>query len=247
MLGWIRNLVSAAASGLATATHPGTTPATPSSNYALTPTGALNWIGAHPIPTGSVIDSVDAAKLLLRQLGITPFTSTIGACTDLTFPLAVGGAVHGPYTPGIGDLTIQFPPHVGPRVDLNAVRKGEVLYGFVPTGIIDESTNKSGMRVAWLNLDTLQGDIGEPMGGFTDTILDAVKKRAAEARIPRDVINGIIDSMLKPALNRIPQAGVRGGLVDTGPGTVLSAIYGTVQRSNATCLFAPSLGITAAR
>ncbi len=247
MLGWIRSLVSAAASGFAPAAHPGTASATPSSSYALTPTGALNWIGAHPIPTGSVIDSVDAAKFLLRQLGITPFTSTIGACTDLTFPLAVGGAVHGPYTPGVGDLTIQFPPYVGPRVDLNAVRKGEVLYGFVPTGIIHESSNKSGMRVAWLNIDTLQGDVGVPMGGFTDTILDAVKKRAAEAKIPREVVNGIIDGMLKPVLNQIPQAGMRGGLVDTGSGTVLSAIYGTVQRSNATCLFVPSLGITTAK
>lgn len=195
-----------------------------------------------PTDAATVIDGIEAANAVLRQFGITPFTPTIGACTDFTFPLAVGGAIAGPYTPPIGDLTVL-------GVDLNAVRKGEILYGFVPAGVFNDSGNKSGMQVAWLNLSTFQGGLGAPMGGITDTIIDAVNKRIDEAGVPglSAAAQVVINSTLRPALNLIPQNGVRGGIVDTGAGTVLSAIYGTVQKGDATCLFFPSLGIATAR
>lgn len=193
-----------------------------------------------PTDAATLVDGIAAANKVLEQLGITPFTPTLGACTDLSFPLAVAGAVPGPYTPGLGDLTVL-------GLDLNAVKKGEIMYGFVPVGVVNDSADKSGMRVAWFNTSTFQGGLGAPMSGITDTILDAVNKRVAAASPKAAALaKPLIDGTLKPALNLIPQAGVRGGLVDTGSGTVLSAIYGTVDKGDATCFFFPSLGIATA-
>lgn len=239
MFARIRSLAVAAAASVALVAAAGTASAAPQPTT-LTPAQVLSWIDAHPVPAASVIDGIDAANAVLKQLGITPFTPTIGACTDLTFPLAVGGAVPGPFTPLLGNLSL------GGK-DFNAVQKGEVLFGFAPVGIIDESSDKSGMQVAWLNVSTLQGSLGTPMSGITDTILNAIAKRAEEAGIPAGTYQPFINTVAKPALNAIPQGGVRGGLVDTGSGTVLAATYGVVHRSNATCLFFPSLGIATAQ
>ncbi|WHU45751.1 hypothetical protein QNM97_17225 [Gordonia sp. L191] len=196
---------------------------------------ALDAITPHPQDAASVIDGIGAANTLLKKLGITPFTPTIGACTDFTFPSALGGAVAGPYTPILGDLTVRG---LG---DINAVRKGEILYGFVPVGTFNDSGNKSGMQVAWFNVNTFQGGLGAPMGSLSDVIINAFAKHAG---IPA---NSATLAPLKVALNALPSNGVRGGLVDTGSGTVLSAIYGTVNKGNATCYFFPSLGIATAR
>ena len=195
---------------------------------------ALSSIAPAPQDAASVIDGIQAANTLLKTLGIAPFTPTLGACTDFTFPVALGGAVPGPNTPGIGDLTIL-------GFDANAVKKGEIFYGFVPVGLFNDSGDKSGMRVAWFNVNTFQGGFGAPMGGFTDVIVDAVAKRA---RISPD---SPLLLPLKEALNVLPSNGARGGLVDTGSGTVLSAIYGTVKKGDAMCYFFPSLGIATAK
>ncbi|WP_040771972.1 hypothetical protein [Rhodococcus rhodnii] len=205
---------------------------------------ALEGITSAPQDVSAIVESIEIANAILDQFGITPFTPTVGACTDLSFPLAVAGAVPGPATPPIGDLSFSL---FGSEIDLNAVRRGEVLYGFVPTGVRNDSADKSGMKVAWFNVNTFQGGFGEPMGGISDVILDAVVKRI-EGLAPgvAVVANRLVDSTLRPVLNRIPQNGVRGGLVDTGQGTVLSAIYGTVNKGDATCVFFPSLGIATA-
>ncbi|GAA4677891.1 hypothetical protein [Gordonia humi] len=218
--------------------------AAPSSD-AVAAKNALDAI--QPTDAASVIDGIEAANKVLNQLGITPFTPTVGLCTDFSLSLAAGGAVAGPYTPGVGDLTVEV-PLVG-DIDLNAVKKGEVLYGFVPTGLINDSGDKSGMRVAWFNVNTFKGGLGEPMGGVTDIILDAVNKRIAESDVLglAAIAKPVIESTLTPALNLIPNNGVRAGLVDTGSGTVLSAIYGTVKKGDATCFFFPSLGIATAK
>ncbi|HCS56019.1 MAG TPA: hypothetical protein DIW80_00870 [Gordonia polyisoprenivorans] len=200
---------------------------------------ALDAITPHPQDAASVIDGINAANALLKKLGITPFTPTIGACTDFTFPSALGGAVAGPYTPGLGNLTF---PVVG---DINAVRKGEVLYGFVPVGTFNDSGNKSGMQVAWFNVNTFQGGLGAPMDGLAETLINAVGKRLQAAAIPEAQTQAT--KALAPIVNALPSNGARGGLVDTGSGTVLSAIYGTVNKGNATCYFFPSLGIATAR
>jgi hypothetical protein len=204
---------------------------------------ALDSINPQPTDAADVTGGIEAANAILKQFGITPFTPTIGACTDFTFPLALGGAVPGPYTPPIGDLTV---PLVD--IDLNAVQKGEILYGFVPIGAFNDSGDKSGMQAAWFNINTMKGGLGAPMGGITDVILDGVAKRIGKlAPGLKGAAQLAVDTTLKPALNLIPSNGVRGGIVDTGSGTVLSAIYGSVKKGDATCYFFPSLGIASAK
>lgn len=195
---------------------------------------ALSSIAPAPQDAASVIDGIQAANKLLKTLGIAPFTPTLGACTDFTFPVALGGAVPGPNTLG---FTL---PQI-PGLDLNAVKKGEIFYGFVPVGLFNDSGDKSGMRVAWFNVNTFQGGFGAPMGGLTDVIVDAVAKGAGISPDSPLLVP------LKAALNLLPSNGVRGGLVDTGSGTVLSAIYGTVKKGDAMCYFFPSLGIATAK
>ncbi|MCF8607847.1 hypothetical protein L5I01_31275 [Gordonia sp. HY442] len=204
---------------------------------------ALDSIQPQPNDAAGVIDGIAAANALLNQLGITPFTPTIGACTDFSFPLALGGAVAGPYTPGIGDLTYDLP--LLPEIDANAVKKGEILYGFVPVGAFDDSGNKKGMSVAWFNVNTFQGSLSEPMDGLGETVVKAVAKRLNAAGVP--AANAVAETLLLPLTNVLPSNGARGGLVDTGSGTVLSAIYGTVKKGDATCYFFPSLGIATAK
>ncbi|WP_353110062.1 hypothetical protein [Gordonia sp. (in: high G+C Gram-positive bacteria)] len=207
---------------------------------------ALDSINPQPQDAADVVDGIEAANKILKQFGITPFTPTIGACTDFTFPLALGGAVPGPYTPPIGDLTIDG--GLLGKADLNAVQKGEILYGFVPVGVFNDSGDKGGMQVAWFNVNTFKGGLGEKMGGITDVILDGVTKRIGTlAPGLKELAQAAVNSTLKPALNLIPSNGVRGGIVDTGSGTVLSAIYGSVKKGDATCYFFPSLGIATAK
>ncbi|MDR2281079.1 MAG: hypothetical protein LBE07_09530, partial [Gordonia sp. (in: high G+C Gram-positive bacteria)] len=204
---------------------------------------ALDSLNPQPQDAASVIDGIEAANALLKKLGITPFTPTIGACTDFSFPLALGGAMPGPNTPLLGDMTIL-------GIDLNTVKKGEVLYGFVPVGVFNDSGDKSGMQVAWFNVNTFKGGLGAPMDGLADTLVNATIKRVKELS-PVPVVDSIVaaavKTTLKPVLDLLPSNGVRGGLVDTGSGTVLSAIYGSVKKGDAMCYFFPSLGIATAK
>ncbi|MFT4088750.1 MAG: hypothetical protein QM658_16670 [Gordonia sp. (in: high G+C Gram-positive bacteria)] len=184
-------------------------------------------------------EGVTAANKLLRQLGINAFTPTLGFSSDLTLPFGVGGAVAGPYTPGVGNLNVA-------GISLNAVRRGEILCGFVPVGgVFADFGDKTGIRVAWLNLNTMRGGLDTPLGGLIDTVLDAVASHAKAAPIPASAYTTPIGA-LKRALSVIPSNGVRGGVVETGPGLVLCAIYGTVKRNNTTYVFFPSVGLTEA-
>ncbi|WP_240193858.1 MULTISPECIES: hypothetical protein [unclassified Gordonia (in: high G+C Gram-positive bacteria)] len=197
---------------------------------------ALNPISAQAAPTP--VDGVEGANRLLRQLGITTFTPTVGLSLDLTLPVAVGGAVAGPYTPGIGNLTVA-------NVSVNAVKRGEILYGFLPVGVFADFGDKSGVQVAWFNFESLRGGIGSPLGGLTDTVIDAVGRHARSTPIP-DVLFDATVSRLKKVLSIVPSNGVRGGVVDTGSGVVLCAVYGTVRRGRTTYFFLPSIGLTRA-
>lgn len=209
---------------------------TSSPGKAVSAARSLTKIDNQPSPTP--IDGIEGANRLFRQLGISHFTPTVGLSKDLTLPLAIGGVVAGPYTPGIGNLTIG-------NISVNAVRRGEVLLGFVPVGIFTDFGNKAGVNVAWLNLSTLDGGVASPLGGLTDTILDAVLKRVRSAPLPHYMYEGIADRV-RGALNIVPSNGVRGGLVDTGPGLVLCAVYGTVKRGETTYYFLPSVGFARA-
>lgn len=220
--------------GAATAPHAAAAPATPDAQ-SLAAKSALDAI--QPTEAADVIDGISAANAVLTALGITPFTPTAGVCTDFTFTPAVGGAVPGPTTPLLGNLNLF-------GADANLIKKGEVLFGFVPVGVTNDSTDKSGMQVAWFNVNTFKGSLGDPMGGISDVIVDAAKKRIKELTTI-DAPEPVVDA-IKTAVNKIPQAGVRGALVDTGAGTSLAAMYGTVKKGDATCFFFPSLGIVTA-
>ncbi|GAA2375192.1 MULTISPECIES: hypothetical protein [Gordonia] len=206
---------------------------------------ALHEVAAQPNDAASVIDSIDEANAVLKKLGITPFTPTKGLCTDLSMPSAVGGAMPGSITPLLGDLNKSL------RVkdkDINAIQKGEVLYGFVPVDKFSDTKDKSGMRVAWFNVNTLDGGFGEPMKGLGDSIVDAVDARLKEADVSA-LVRTLARKTLGSVVAAIPANGARGGIVKTGSGTVLSAIYGTMQKAGGsedapvTCYFFPSLGI----
>ncbi|MFM9376517.1 hypothetical protein [Gordonia sp. VNK21] len=203
---------------------------------------ALDRLNPQPQDAADALSTIEAANALLTKLGITPFTPTIGACTDFSFPAALGGAIAGPKTPLLGDLSYTV---LGKHIDINAVKKGEILYGFVPVGTFNDSGDKRGMQVAWFNVNTFEGSIGEPMDGLGETIVKAVTKRLEEANIPRAA--KVAEGLLTPVTTIIPSNGVRGGLVDTGSGTVLSAIYGSINKGDATCYFFPSLGIATAK
>ncbi|WP_448221410.1 hypothetical protein [Gordonia iterans] len=234
----IRRLTAAAgqASTLATrAAGAATQAASAPAGKAIDAARSLNPIQQAPTP----VDGVGTANKLLRQLGISAFTPSLGLSTDLTLPVGVGGAVAGPYTPGIGNLTVA-------GVSVNAVRRGEILCGFVPVGVFADFGDKSGLHVAWFNLNTLRGGLDAPLGGLIDTVLDAVKSHVKAAPIPAATYNTPINA-LKRALSIVPSNGVRGGVVETGPGLVLCAVYGTVKRGDVTYVFLPSIGITEAR
>ncbi|MGL4306305.1 MAG: hypothetical protein ACRCSF_09125 [Mycobacteriaceae bacterium] len=189
-------------------------------------------------------DSVDifslfsAANAALDALGIDPFLyPTIAPFCNVSdaIPLglvpAVAGAVPGPYSlPGIS-----FPPIGG--FDPNLIRSGEVLFAFVPAGIILDGTDKTGMQVAWFNVNTFQGGFAA-MGGLAETILAQLLEP-----IPAG-LKEIVSGILTPIISLIPSAGVRLAPVETGKGLVLAAIFGSVTHSGGTCYFFPTIGIT---
>ncbi len=201
------------------------------------------------LPT-DILGLIETANEQLSGLGIEPFlwpTAAINCSqvpgTPLGLVPAVAGAAPGPTTPPIGDLTI--PKSVlnpdGPT-DLNAVKKGEVLYGFVPAGIVNDSGDKSGMNVAWFNVDTFKGGF-VPMGSLTNAILAPIEAQIAKLPEVIQVLANAAVAPLKIAVNALPQAGTRAAVVKTGSGTVLSLVLGSVTHSSGTCYFLPTLGI----
>lgn len=179
------------------------------------------------------------ANEILRKLGIESFINPSVAfnCTDPTDanPLgllpAVGGAVPGPYfLPGV-DL---------PRgIDANLVKSGETLFGFVPAGITKDGTG-TGMQVAWFNVDTFQGGFVD-MAPVGTTLVDIWL-----AKVPSGSLKDAARTLLVPIADRLSVPGSRLAPVKTGNGTVLSAVFGTVENGSRSCFFLPMIGITQA-
>lgn len=214
-----------------------------------TRTTPLAAIEALPKPNATpvgALETLQAANDTLTKLGISPFLWPTAApfCSDTGAPLgivpAVAGAVPGPYTP----ILKSVPPVLGH--DFNTVKSGEVLYGFVPVGIVNDSGDKSGMNVAWFNVNKFTGGI-VPMGSLTDTVLKPITDEATALGLMNNPITkGLFVSAITPltaALNSLPQAGVRAATVKTDKGLVLSAILGTVKSGTGTCFFLPTVGI----
>ncbi|SIS03192.1 hypothetical protein [Williamsia sterculiae] len=200
--------------------------------------------GATPAASPTdLIGLLNTANTTLRALGIQPMLNPSAAlnCTaptaDNPFGLvpAVSGAVPGPWSaPGVALPTVA-------GIDPNVVKDGQTLYGFVPAGITTDGTAK-GMQVAWFNVNTFKGGFAD-MGKVGTTLVDAWLAKVP-ANLPfRDQIKAALSSLVTK-VDVTP--GVRLAPVDTGHGTVLSAVYGTVQNGNRSCFFFPMVGLVKA-
>ncbi|SNS89612.1 hypothetical protein [Rhodococcoides kyotonense] len=189
--------------------------------------------------------ALDAANEILTGLGITPFfypTASINCAAVPGLPLdiapAVAGAAGGPW-PNIGLPAIPLLPQLPA---LNAVEKGETMFAFVPAGIVDDSGDKTGMQVAWFNVNTLKGGFAD-MGGATTTLVESILANANLDPITTEIARGALTNFVAG----LPAAGARLAPVETGSGTVLAAVFGNVTHNTPTgeksCFFFPTVGL----
>lgn len=238
-------LLEGTGSGDGTGSAEGTDPTDPT-DTALDAARAV--LGAAPTvdvaePNGNPLALADAANGLLQGFGLTPFFYPTAALNCSALPgvpfgvvPAVAGAAPGPYTPkvpGVGALPTL------PGVDTTIADPGETLYAFVPApgGIVNDAANKSGMQVAWFNVNTLKGGFAD-MGGLADVISSEIIDG-----LPAP-IQGPARDLVQRNLAAFPSAGVRLAPVATGSGTVLAAVFGQVTHDGKTCAFFPTVGLT---
>ncbi|MFD6160365.1 hypothetical protein ACFWF7_27970 [Nocardia sp. NPDC060256] len=170
----------------------------------------------------------------LRAFGMQPFLYPTAAAyclngNSLGLAPAVAGAVPGPWPKT--SVTI-------PGLDLSAVKAGQTMFTFVPYGLNQDGPDTTGMQVAWLNVTSGRGGLAS-MGPLS-TILRAM----IPAEVPialRPIAERAIQDFFFAAL---PMGGVRAVPVDTGQGTVLAAVFGTVENGGKSCFFLPTVGIT---
>ncbi|MGN2640366.1 hypothetical protein ACTD5D_30215 [Nocardia takedensis] len=183
---------------------------------------------------GDLLGAYESNLNALKQFGMDPFLYPTAAafCNDsATMGLvpAVAGAVPGPWP----KTTVAVP-----GLDLTAVDAGQTMFTFVPYGISPDKSSASGMRVVWLNLSTGRsgtaslGPIGDVVSAMVPTQVPAELRPAAEKAI-RDFF-----------LASVPLGGIRAVPVDTGKGTVLAAVFGSVQNGARSCYFLPTVGVT---
>ncbi|CAM4348189.1 hypothetical protein NONI108955_22055 [Nocardia ninae] len=170
----------------------------------------------------------------LRAAGMQPFLYPTASAyclngTSLGLAPAVAAAVPGPWP----RTTIAIP-----GLDLTAVKSGQTMFTFVPYGLGQDGPDTTGMQVAWLNLTSGRGGMAS-MGPLSSVF---------GAMIPAEV-----PAVLRPMAERaiqdfffaaLPMGGVRAVPVDTGQGTVLAAVFGTVENGGKSCFFLPTVGIT---
>nr|NIL81767.1 hypothetical protein [Rhodococcus kroppenstedtii] len=102
---------------------------------------------------------------------------------------------------------------------------------------MNDAANKSGMQVAWFNVNTLKGGFAD-MGGLADVISSEIIDG-----LPAP-IQGPARDLVQRNLAAFPSAGVRLAPVATGSGTVLAAVFGQVTHDGKTCAFFPTVGLT---
>ncbi|MFE7801858.1 hypothetical protein [Nocardia sp. NPDC057440] len=171
----------------------------------------------------------------LRAVGMDPFLYPTAAafCSDsgtLGLVPAVAGAIPGPWP----KTTVTIP-----GLDLTAVKAGQTMFTFVPYGVAPDTSTVSGMRVAWMNLRN--GRSGFTSMGPLSDVFRAMVPAEVPAEI-RPLAERAIQDFFFAAL---PVGGVRAVPVDTGSGTVLAAVFGTVQNNGHSCFFLPTIGISA--
>ncbi|WP_433725166.1 hypothetical protein ACQP0C_29540 [Nocardia sp. CA-129566] len=172
----------------------------------------------------------------LRALGIDPFLYPAAAAlcssgNSLGLVPAVAGAVPGPWP----KTTVAIP-----GLDLSAVKTGQTLFTFMPYGVAPDSSNVSGMNVAWLNLANGRSGV-TAMGPLSDVVRTMVP-----AEIPAE-IRPLAERAVENFFATFPTGGIRAVPVETGSGTVLAAVFGTVDNAGKPCFFLPTVGITSVR
>ena len=221
-----------AAPGAATAGPVAAPIPAPAIPAATAPNDSLGRAGT--VAPGDLLGAYRSAVEALRTVGVEPFLYPATAfCSDATRGLvpAVAGAVPGPWP----KTTVAIP-----GLDLSPVKAGQVLFTFVPYGVASDNTNSSGMNVAWLNLANGRSGV-TPMGPLSDVIRTMVP-----AAIPPE-LSPFAERTIQDFFAAFPTSGVRAVPVDTGSGTVLAAVFGTVDNSGKPCVFLPTVGITSVR
>lgn len=215
-------LALAAPTAGAAPTPPATAPVAPGTNQ----TGA--------VAPGDLFGVYNTAIDGLRAFGMQPFLYPTAAAyclngNSLGLAPAVAGAVPGPWPKT--SVTI-------PGLDLSAVKAGQTMFTFVPYGLNQDGPDTTGMQVAWLNVTSGRGGLAS-MGPLS-TILRAMIPPEVPVAL-RPIAEHAIQEFFFAAL---PMGGVRAVPVDTGQGTVLAAVFGTVENGGKSCFFLPTVGIT---
>jgi len=242
----VRRALAAAAicaAGLSVSTGVGPASAEPAVSTAEAATIAQTLSGATPSAASGtdVLALLSEANAALRKLGIQPFLNPSvafncvapTASNPLGIAPAAGGAIAGPWAaPGV---TLPKIPFV--NIDPNVVKDGQTLYGFVPAGITSDPT-ATGMQVAWFNANTGKYGVAG-MGKAGQTLMDQWL-----SNVPAGPIKTGAAMVLGNLVNALAPAGSRLAPVDTGKGTVLSAVFGTVNNGGRSCFFLPMVGVT---
>ncbi|AHH17147.1 hypothetical protein NONO_c23510 [Nocardia nova SH22a] len=197
------------------------------------PRAAVAAAGA-PVAASDLFGAYQSAVDGLKQLGIEPFLypSASAFCQDgstLGLVPALAGAVPGPWP----RLAVPVP-----GLDLSAVKAGQTMFAFVPYGLGPDGADTSGMQVAWFNASTGRGGFAA-MGPMSQIIESMIPPN-----LPPEVRPAFEQGIRNFFLSALPVGGVRAVPVDTGSGTVLAAMFGTVRNGDRTCLFLPTVGIT---
>ncbi|MEV0030990.1 hypothetical protein [Nocardia sp. NPDC050793] len=183
---------------------------------------------------GDLLGAYQSTVEALRGFGMEPFLfpSAAAFCGNgSTFGLvpAVAGAMPGPWPKST--VTI-------PGLDLTAVKSGQTMFTFVPYGLDSESRNTAGMQVAWLNVSNGRGGIAQ-MGPLAD-----IFRAMVPAAVPADLRPQAERAIQDVFFAALPVGGIRAVPVDTGKGTVLAAVFGSVDNGERTCFFLPTVGIS---
>ncbi|WP_097246142.1 hypothetical protein [Nocardia amikacinitolerans] len=183
---------------------------------------------------GDLLGAYQSTVEALRGFGMDPFLYPTAAAfcgNGSTFGLvpAVAGAMPGPWP----KTTVSIP-----GLDLTAVKSGQTMFTFVPYGVSQDSRNTAGMQVAWLNVSNGRSGITK-MGPLAD-----IFRAMIPAEVPADLRPHAERAVQEFFFAALPVGGIRAVPVDTGKGTVLAAVFGTVENGNQSCFFLPTIGIT---
>nr|WP_051161266.1 hypothetical protein [Nocardia transvalensis]MBB5917985.1 hypothetical protein [Nocardia transvalensis] len=169
----------------------------------------------------------------LKQIGVQPFLYPTASafCHDGTtagLVPAMAGAVPGPWPK---------PTVAMPGLDTSAVKSGQTMFAFVPYGLAADGADTSGMQVAWFNANTGRG------GFAAMNPMSQVVKAMVPANVPAEVRPLAEQAVQNFFAAALPAGGVRAVPVDTGHGTVLAAMFGSVRNGDHTCYFLPTVGM----